>query len=188
MKRIKTLKRWFLMLLVIAIAGWLLRGPVYRRLIIYKPVKERRGYEATDRQLLNFIKEKYAPKEKATADNIVKQALAITSSLLSYTAEKNETDPNRLIVTKTAHCIGYATFCASVCNYLFKKNRLSGWTARPIAGHLYFGETNIHQYFKSSFFKDHDFVIIENTATGETISIDPTMYEYLLIARITYQK
>jgi len=53
---------------------------------------------------------------------------------------------------------------------------------------LYFLGTNIHKYFNSSFFKDHDFVTIENKTTGEIFAVDPTVNDYLRIDFITYSK
>lgn len=184
----KTLKRLFLALLVLSVAGWLLRGKIYRGAMVYKPVKQRINYPATNEKLISFIEAEFDTGKAATANDIIKRALAITSGKLTYTAGKNETDPNRLIEIKTAHCVGYAAFCSSVCNYLFKKYGFDKWAARPMAGHLYLFGTDIHKFFKSSFFKDHDFVLAENTATGETIAVDPTVHDYLFINHITYRK
>ena len=62
------------------------------------------------------------------------------------------------------------------------------WNAKPQIGQLYFLGTNIHKYFNSSFFEDHDFVTIENKSTGEILAVDPTVNDYLNIDFITYSK
>ena len=40
---------------------------------------------------------------------------------------------------------------------------------------------------KSTFFKDHDFVTIENKVTGEVFAVDPTLYDYSGIKLVRYQ-
>ena len=103
------------------------------------------------------------------------------------TANENDVDPNKLITSRKAHCIGYASFFATTCNYLLKKYNLSDqWTAKPKVGQLYFIGQNIHKYFNSPFFKDHDFVTIENKKTDQIFAVDPTVYDYLLIDFINY--
>ena len=48
-------------------------------------------------------------------------------------------------------------------------------------GKLDFLGMNVHNWFDSSFLKDHDFVIIRNKETGEIKAVDPTLYDYLYI-------
>jgi len=43
---------------------------------------------------------------------------------------------------------------------------------------------NINRHFNSEFFRDHDFVTVENVKTKETIGIDATVYDYFRIDRI----
>jgi hypothetical protein len=71
---------------------------------------------------------------------------------------------------------------------LKRYNLADRWTAKPQIGQLYFLGTNIHKYFNSAFFKDHDFVTIENKKTGEILAVDPTVNDYLHIDFITYSK
>ena len=50
-------------------------------------------------------------------------------------------------------------------------------------GHLSLLEMNLHQFFESAFFKDHDFNELNNKKTGQTISIDPSVSDYLWIKK-----
>jgi len=62
------------------------------------------------------------------------------------------------------------------------------WKATAHIGKLdLFGE-NIHSYIKSPFFKNHDFVIIMNITTQEKIIIDPSLYDYLMIEKVTLKE
>jgi len=154
---------------------------------MYKSVGLRRNYSARDKKLVDYINARIDHHIDSDVEQIVKLGLSITSEQLNFTDGKNEIDPNKLIRSRTAHCVGYASFFATTCNYLLAKHNLSkSWTAKPQVGQLYFLGVNIRQYFSTPFFKYHDFVTIENKATGQTFAIDPTVSDYLCIDFVTY--
>ena len=190
----KFIKRTLLIILIISTVGLLFRGWFYRHLVTYKSVKIRTNYLATNIKLTDYIDANNDMQTDPDIKQIIKLGLSITSRKLNFTADKNDTDPNKLIISKTAHCVGYASFFATTCNYLLEKYNLSDtWTAKPQAGQLNFLGTNIHDYltkfFKDTdFIKDHDFVTIENKKTGEILAVDPTANDYLRIDFITYNK
>ena len=185
----KFIKRTLLIILILTSVGLLFRGWFYRHLVTYKSVGRRTNYAATDKKLTDYIDANTNEQTKPDIDQIVKLGLSITARQLNFTANKNDIDPNKLITSKTAHCVGYASFFATTCNYLLKRYNLADrWTARPQIGQLYFLGTNIHQCFNDAFFKDHDFVTIENKTTGEIVAVDPTVNDYLYIDFITYTK
>ncbi len=185
----KFIKRTMLIIIVLVVVGLLFRGCIYRHLVTYKSVGLRTNYSATDKKLIEYINENIGEQTDPGINNIIKIGLSLTSKRLNFTTDKNDIDPNRLMGSRTAHCVGYASFFATTCNYLFTKYKIADtWTAKQQVGQLYFLGTNIHKYFNSSFFKDHDFVTIENKTTGEVFAIDPTVYDYLYIDFITYSK
>ena len=190
----KFIKRTLLIILIISTVGLLFRGWFYRHLVTYKSVKIRTNYLATNIKLTDYIDANTDNQTDPDIKQIIKLGLSITSRKLNFTVDKNDTDPNKLIISKTAHCVGYASFFATTCNYLLEKYNLSDtWTAKPQAGQLHFLGTNIHDYltkfFKDTdFIKDHDFVTIENKKTGEILAVDPTANDYLRIDFITYNK
>ncbi|MCC7319145.1 MAG: hypothetical protein IT219_11470 [Bacteroidales bacterium] len=183
----RTLKRSLYILLATITLCLLLRGPLYRLLVTYRVVGDRPSYTITDPELLNFIEKQVAGKKLSDGNSVAKAGLAATAAALHYTAEQNSSDPNRLIHTRTAHCVGYAAFCASVCTYLFEKHNLSDeWTARPYAGQLYVLGHNVHPYINHPFFKDHDFVLLQNKRTGEILALDPTLFDYSGISKVSF--
>ena len=117
----KVIKRVFLTIVIIVIVGLIFRGWVFRNLVTYKSIGHRTNYVVTNKQLVNLIEENAQNKKEITAEEIIEIGLSITSRQLNFTASKNEVDPNKLIISKTAHCVGYASFCATICNYLFNK-------------------------------------------------------------------
>lgn len=158
-------------------------------MITYKSIGQRTNYIATDSNLVKYIEINTNTLTNPEVKDLIKLGLTITSRKLNFTTGKNEIDPNKLISTRTAHCVGYASFFATTCNYLFKKYHLdNSWAAKPQIGQLYFLGANIHKYLHNPFFKDHDFVIVENSNTGEAFAVDPTINDYLFIEFVSYGK
>ncbi|MBK8850507.1 MAG: hypothetical protein IPN73_10155 [Saprospiraceae bacterium] len=185
----KIIKRSLLMILLLTAVGILFRGWIYRHSLSYKAVGMRTTYPARNKIFTQYIDSCIDHQNEPDIKHIIKLALSITSEKLNYTANKNDNDPNKLITTQKAHCVGYAAFFTTTCNYLLAKNNLSNqWTAKPRIGQLYFLGTNVHPYFHSSFFKNHDFVTIENNKTGEIFAVDPTVKDYLSIDFISLTK
>ncbi|HCS20320.1 MAG TPA: hypothetical protein DIW47_07130 [Bacteroidetes bacterium] len=185
----KFLKRTLFTILLLTAVGILFRGWIYRQLITYKSAGIRTNYAATDDKLVALIHEKAENQNNPDIQQIIKLGLSITSGHLRFTTEKNELDPNKLIRSKTAHCVGYASFFATTCNELLEKYKLSDqWTAKPQVGELFLFGYNIHSLFNSSFFKDHDFVTIENKTTSEIFAVDPTIHDYLWIDFISFER
>lgn len=188
--RLRKFIKWTaLSILIITAIGFLFRGWFYRHLVTYKSVGLRTNYPAKDSKLVNCINASADKQTGPGIEQIIQLGLSITSKQLNFTSDKNDIDPNKLITSRTAHCVGYASFFATTCNYLLNKYNLTDtWTARPQIGQLYFLGTNVHPYFHSSFFKDHDFAIIENKTTGQIYAVDPTINDYLGIDFVTYTK
>jgi hypothetical protein len=72
--------------------------------------------------------------------------------------------------------------------YCIEREQLnSKWIAKPERGELYFLGINIHKYLgPSSFVRNHDFVSIENLSDqNENIYVDPSLYEFTLIERVS---
>ena len=185
----KTIKRSLLMILLLTSVGFLFRGWIYRHVVTYKSVGTRTTYPASDKNFTQYIDSCLDNQMQPDIKQIINLALAITSERLTYTAEKNDIDPNLLFTSRNAHCVGYAAFFTTTCNYLLKKYDLADqWTAKRRIGQLYFLGTNIHPYFPTPFFKDHDFVTIENKETGEILAVDPTVKDYLSIDFVSYTR
>jgi hypothetical protein len=171
--------RFLLFLVVFGFVLFLFRSYLYSAFVSYRSIGQRVSYVITDKELINCIENRRKNAEKMNVNEIISLSLSITASELNFTASKNNNDPNKLIHSKTAHCVGYAAFFAATCNYLLKQNHLANeWVAKPHIGQLYFCGVNVHPYFHSAFFKDHDFVMIENMQTGEFLAVDATVYDY----------
>ena len=174
------IKRVGLVLLILISLGFIFRGWIYRNLVTYRTTGERKSYSVKEPLFLNYIISNSEIQQPGVED-LVKLSLKLTSWKLTFSSGENEKDPNKLISSKEANCIGYAAFFTAICNELLDKHRLYDWTAKPQIGQLYFLGTNIHPYLKSAFFRDHDFVTIENSSTGEVLAVDPSLNDYTKI-------
>lgn len=185
----KFTKRSFLSILILVTILCILRGWLYRNIVTYKSIGQRQVYLPRDKKLISSFEANVDDNKKIDIKGIIEFGLSSTAKHLHYSVNPKTNDPNKLIYTKTAHCVGYSSFFATTCNYLLKKYNLDkDWKAKPQIAQLFIFKTNIHQFFSSSFFKDHDIVLIENQSTGETFAVDPTMNDYLYIDYISFDK
>lgn len=176
-------------LFILTVVGTIFKGCIYRTLVNYHSVGIRSHYSVTNKQLTELIENKTVEETMPEIKTIIQLALSITSEQLVFTSDHNDTDPNQLILSKKAHCVGYAAFFTTTMHYLLKKYGLENkWFVIPRVGQLHVIGINIHPYFHSSFFKDHDFVTIENKGTGELLAVDPTLHDYLRIELVSFTK
>jgi len=166
----------------------LFRGLIFRSLIEYQEIGTRSLIELMDERLIEKIKAK-SNKSLLGISKIVKIADSVTRQELSFTFKKASCNPNELIETKKANCIGYSAMFNSIASYLIIKNNLqTEFSAEHLVGKIDFFGLDMHQYFDDPFYKDHDFNIIKNLKTGVELIIDPTVSDYLWIDRVTLNK
>jgi hypothetical protein len=186
---LKKLRRLLTGAVLLGVCIILFRAYIYNKLITYETLGSRVSYPTSSIDLKNYIDKNSANIHSPDIHVIIQTSLELTTENLNFTVAKNDIDPNKLINTKTAHCVGYANFFTSSCNYLLAKYDLSGeWKARTQIGQLYIFGENIHDYLNSSFLKDHDFVTIENKISGEVIAVDPSLNDYFYIDYINFKK
>lgn len=183
----KRFLKWILVVVgVVLLCGVVFRGFIYRQLFHYQPIGQRTIYNATRPELIRFIDDATSSFKPEGVEHIVEKSLALTSERLQFRAARNDNDPDKLIRTTQAHCVGYSAFFSAVCNYLLEKYGYSeSWSSKPLIGQIYVGQINIHQFASSSFFRDHDFNVIENHHTGERYYVDPTLRDYFYIDYVT---
>ncbi|MEZ4911186.1 MAG: hypothetical protein R2774_10035 [Saprospiraceae bacterium] len=143
------------------------------------------GFEITNQELLNKI-ELRTKNQVMDIGKIAKIAKSITVEELNFSFEKESTDPNKLITTKKANCIGYSSMFNSFANQIIISKGITGEIeSKHKIGKLELLGLNIHQFLKSPFFRDHDFNQLRNLKTGEVISIDPSLSDIFWIEKVT---
>lgn len=162
----------------------LFKGFFYRLFINYNIIGSRINIEITDSLLINKI-EKVSSDEVISLEKIIEIANSITCETLRFTTNKASNNPNELIHTNEANCIGYAAMFNSIANYLIIKNNLEDkFEAKHLIGKLDLFGIDSHQFFNTGFLRDHDFNQIKNLSTGQIISIDASVYDYLWISKV----
>ncbi len=162
----------------------LFRGTVFRLAIKYNEIGSRPEIKITNKKLIEKI---YSNSENREIDlsAILEIADKITKEELKFTTKRASNNPNELINTHQANCVGYSAMFNSIANYLISKNKLENKiVAEHKIGQLKLFGINLHKFFESSFFRDHDFNEIIDKKTGNKIFIDPSLSDYLRITRV----
>lgn len=175
---------------IFLIAGCILfRGWIYRSIITYRSVGQRVGYEATSPSLKRVLRGQIAKAPPSDVTTAIQHSLSLTNSHLEYVLQSNVVDPNVLVNSGKAHCVGYAQFFATAFGQMIPSFSSTGeWEAKVHRAHLYCLGVNVHAFFNSPGFKDHDVVVIRNRRTGQIIGVDPTLADYFLIDTITFRE
>lgn len=169
----------------IVTAAFLYRGSIYQRFIVYHPLKTVSSYNITDQELQKEIEVQANEMSGSDIHEIAQQALENTAQTLLYSFEQQASDPNLLIHTRKAHCVGYAAYFTATCTALIRQRGLfKEWAVTHYRGQIYLMDYNLHKLFTSSFFRDHDYVILKNQITGEQFAVDPVLFEYTRIDQI----
>lgn len=152
----KLIKRFFIAVIMVLSVGFFFGEQIYNHLITYKSMGVRQTYKASGGALKEYIDSNLTQITEPDINQIVETSLEITASRLNFTTGKNDIDPNKLLVSEKAHCVGYANFFTTSCNYLLTKHNLAGeWKAKTQIGQFYIFGKNIHNYLNSPFLKDH---------------------------------
>lgn len=165
----------------------LLRGVIYRLAIKYKETGSRTEVVITNPGLIKKIDGRFNSPQNAK--DIVDIADKITNELLSFSSDKVSKDPNVLVDSKKANCVGYSSMFNSIANYLIVKSNLQGVIiAEHKVGRLELLGLDLHPYLDNPFYKDHDYNIVTDTKAGEKITIDPSVSDVFGIRRIAVAK
>lgn len=169
-----------LLLLLILFRGW-----IYRASVKYNTISTRAEIPIRNQELLDEIQLKTRNID-IDFNAVIQIASSITKKELSFSFDQSSSDPNLLMTTKQANCVGYAAMFNSIANYLIKQNDLGDKIeVKHEVAQLKFLGIDIHQYFDSSFFNDHDFNTIRNLQQGTIIAIDPSVSDYLKISKVS---
>jgi len=167
MKRLKRFVRYFL---IIVISVILFKGLLYNLLFSYHSVGTR-----------NYTPFTPPPGKVPFAKN-ASHACKITREYvnqnLQFSSQSKSQNPNDLLNTHEANCIGYTALFTAYYNWLADANNLNS-KAKHHIGKIHLFKFNLHQLFNTPFFEDHDFVIISDSVTKSQKAIDPTISDYL---------
>lgn len=184
-KRYNIRKTSLLYIIFTLLTLFLFRGFIYRATIVYHPLGTREIYALQDSTILKQI-----PIDRSIRDINKNIAIAqkFTNKHLSFSFGNAPFMPEEAFHQQEANCIGYAALYCATLAYLNENGSLTeSYEIRHLYGKLYFMGFDLHRLFKSTFFKDHDYVEIINKSTGKKIYIDPGLSDYLWIQYVSSQ-
>lgn len=162
------IRRPLLFLLVALVLLWLFRSAVYRTLVRYEVVGLRAPVGIFNQDASGATE----------LDKAMRVALDTTAARLHFSTGKVSNDPQSLIHGGAANCIGYTALCAALLKAKLEAAGLGEeYTVEAVIGKLYIGEQDLHAFFTSSFWKDHDVVRVRAKASNEVWLLDPTLYD-----------
>lgn len=170
----KFTKRFFSFALFLLFLIILFKGFVFRSVVNYNSFKNRKISTIENFKTTNF--------RSTNIDEILDCALKQTSQKLEFKLN----NPGKFMLTGKANCVGYSEFYSSYLFQLLQTNKLDNeWKVHHQVAKLKLFGVDVHQYFSSPSFKNHDFVVVENLKTKEKIAIDPALYDYTGIKRVS---
>ena len=182
MSKFKKIIKYFGIIIILLI---LFRGFLYRTSVNYSKVAIRNNITLTDKKLIKEI-DKQTEGKILSIKEIIKLSNKITSEKLHFTIDNISSNPNLVSELKKANCIGYSSLFNSIGNYITGKQKLTDkYEFIHLVGKLDVFGFNVHNIFKSPFFKDHDFNEIKDKRTGESKFVDPSLRDYVKIKYVT---
>lgn len=178
------MKKRLKIIAIFLLLGFVLKGWLFRQLTYYQPIKERTIIPLTNKNLQATIQQKLA-NQTIDLNILINLADDLTNAHLSFTFGKASSNPNKVLQTQKANCIGYAALFNSIMQYILQTKELEGqFASKHLVGHIHFLGFNVHTFVKHPFFKDHDFVEVKEVKTGKVVWIDPSFSDCLGIGRV----
>ena len=178
------LKKYIKNACIVFVLLFICKGFLYRKLVNYTKIDTRENYAITNENLLQTVETAIKDKELAI-DDIIKLSLEITTKQLHFEVAEASNNPNINFTTQKAHCVGYASLCNSIGNYILREKNLAEiYEFKHVVGTIEFLGYNVNDIIQNPFFKDHDYNEILNKETGEKQFIDASVYDYTWIKRM----
>jgi hypothetical protein len=174
--------------------GFLLRGGLFRQFFNYRAEKRFvLEYKIENTQLTDFIVKhpEVYDREVEDIEHIALIAEKITADALSFSKDSIVFNPNLVFASGgITNDAGYSAFYTTVCDYLIDYYSLKNYyDCRHIVGSCFFRGTNLTTFRTirggQPFPSEFHFNVILNLKTGETISLDPTLYDAYRISTVS---
>jgi hypothetical protein len=180
-------KRFFIISAVIVLTICSFKGYLYRNLISYKEIKQRKLIEIQNKAIKDDLDFWLNTNKSPSVAQIIDFASEYATDQIDYTFGKCNTNPNHIIMgDKKTNCIGYSASLHAVATYLLEKKGLSAQVkSEHKVAQLYLLDFNIHRLFKNPAFENHDYNVIYDNKNDKRYVIDPTIYSNLGIKQVT---
>lgn len=120
-------KQFIVSMFALFLLAILLRGILWRTVSSYEDIKQLQLQTLTNKML----KEKIKTETRAMDGNeIIVYCRKLTADCLTFSMSHAENDINKMYPKNKAHCVGYAAFFATACQYAFRV-----FNQRPLRPH-----------------------------------------------------
>ena len=176
--------KWFVgCTVLLLLLAMLFRGPLFRALFHFERLQEIRSAGAGAGASRSFAHA--AEDVPPLVQSCVDAALEETAEALSFTTRPAPNTAAAARARGLANCVGYAALFRQCCEQRLARSGLSAdWHVLHLRGLLHCGGSNVHHVFTSPFWKDHDICGVENSATGQRIFVDPSLFDMTGIRRV----
>ena len=172
----RVFRRLILFLLLATAVLWLTRASIYRAIVHYRIVGERGDVLPLQVSMIGSM----------GLDLAIDAAMDTTAARLHFSTGAVTNDPRELLHGGPANCIGYAALCTSLLKGHLERAGLGGrYKVEAVIGKLYVGDQDLHAFFTSPFWKNHDVVRITDRTDNKVIVLDPTLYDHVGIGRVS---
>lgn len=166
-------KGFIVILLALLLLAILFRGLLWRAVSSYEDIKQLPLQTLTDNTLKEKIKTETLGMD---GREIIVYCRKLTADCLTFSMSHAENDINKMYPKNKAHCVGYAAFFATACQYAFRVNSINGHCDHT-RGLIHILGMNIHAPFHNvGWLKDHDYVNV--TLGNKTIVVDPSIEDF----------
>lgn len=179
------MKRFGITLLVL-FTLFLCRTQIFNTLIEYVPEKEIMVIELKDSYWKSEVDQIILSNTFVGIPELNDRIIELLTSKLQFGKKQTNTAPTKLRDKSVAHCVGYSALHASLLTYACKKLNFEKYKVSHIRGKVKFVGIELTNNKYGNFYKDHDFVKIENLIKDQYYFSDATIYELLKISRIKF--
>jgi len=163
---------------------FLYRTQIFNTLIEYVPEQQVTVEELNNTYWKNEVDRIISSNSFVGITELNDRIVEIITSRLQFGKYQESTDPNKLKNGSKAHCVGYSALNASLLTYACEKLNNEIYKISHVRGKIKFLGIEITSEKYGNFYKDHDFVKIENISTAKHYYSDATIYELFRISRI----
>lgn len=146
------------------------------------PINQIYGVEVITIVPTNVIQDRYIDKIGYISNSeidILNHTLKLTTNNLKFDlSSKGNTPISEMIITKRAHCVGYARFYNSVFKKILSENKLTNYQVEHVRVHVKLFGIKVTDLINDKRFKDHDVCRITNTQTNNSYIVDPSLSEF----------
>lgn len=177
-------KRKIAFILVILLTCLIFRGAILNKIFTYKAEAVIPVQDLSSKYWKSLLNKAILDNDVHDINQANKVILALLSKHLQFGKISSALKPNDFVSGSITHCVGYSSLHATLLNYTIDKLKLSDCRVSHIRGQIFLLDFALTRPSNASFFRDHDFILIENTKRDQSYYSDASLYEFVKVDQI----